>query len=151
MSFSNAIPYKHVIDIIIHKRYNFIFFVLCKQCYNAVTWKNVSKIQQMRYFIIRISKEPSWLWFIKPFPHSGKWLVLITTIVVPARAQWVKNPTAAAHISVEVQVLFPCPALWVKGSSVAAAITAMVLLQLSQLWLRFSPWPRNFHMTQVPP
>ena len=36
-------------------------------------------------------------------------------------AQWVKNPTAAAQVTVQVQVQFPSPVQWAKGSSVAAA------------------------------
>ena len=38
-------------------------------------------------------------------------------------AQWVKNLTAVAQVTVEVQVPFfiPVPAQWVKGSSIAAA------------------------------
>ena len=40
---------------------------------------------------------------------------------------------------------------WITG--LAQWIKDLVLLQLwhrSQLWLRFNPWPRNFHMLPVP-
>ena len=40
---------------------------------------------------------------------------------VPSLAQWVKNPTAAAWVAVEVQFDFSGLTLWVKGSGIAAA------------------------------
>ena len=52
---------------------------------------------------------------------------------VPTVAQWVKNLTAAAQVAAESQV----PPLTVQDPA------------LPQLKLRFSPWPRNFHMLQV--
>ena len=55
-------------------------------------------------------------------------------------AQWVKNPTAVAQVSTEAQVQ---SLAWHSG------LKDLELLQLhhrSQLWLRFSPWPWNFHM-----
>ena len=39
---------------------------------------------------------------------------------VPAAAQWVKNLTAAAWVTVEVWVRFPHPVQWVKGSGTGA-------------------------------
>ena len=42
-------------------------------------------------------------------------------IGVPAMAQWVKNPTAAAWVAAEVQVWF-LALQWAKGSSVATAV-----------------------------
>ena len=63
----------------------------------------------------------------------------------PTVAQWVKNLTAVAWVAGEVQV--PSPA-WRHG------LKDLALLQLQcslQLWLRFSPWPRNFHMLWVRP
>ena len=55
-------------------------------------------------------------------------------------AQWVKNPTVATLVSVEVpkhSVLkdSALPQLWCR----------------SQLRLRFNPWPGNLHMLKVPP
>ena len=41
-------------------------------------------------------------------------------------AQWVKNLTAAARVSVEVRVPSPDPAQWVKGCSFATALGQMV-------------------------
>lgn len=35
--------------------------------------------------------------------------------------QLIKNPTAAAHVSAEAQVLIPGMAHWVKGSGIATA------------------------------
>ena len=60
-------------------------------------------------------------------------------------AQWVKNPTAAVQVAVEVQVQSPN---WHDG------LEDPVLLSLqckSQLQLRFNPRPRNFHMPWVQP
>ena len=56
-------------------------------------------------------------------------------------AQWVKDP----KLSLQWHRLgsISCPMQWV---------TDPVLLQLwctSQLWLRFSPWPGNFHVLWV--
>ena len=57
---------------------------------------------------------------------------------IPALAQWVKNPA-------EVWVWFPTRHRGLKDP-------ALVWLQnRSQLWLVFSPWPRNFHMLWVRP
>ena len=46
---------------------------------------------------------------------------------VPAVAQWVKNPTAAAQVAAEVRVRSPARSSRLKD------------LALLQLWLRFSP------------
>ena len=59
---------------------------------------------------------------------------------VPAVAQWVKNPTAAAWVPVEVWVGSPAQNRGLKDP------TLPQLLQRSQLWLRFNPWPRNLHI-----
>ena len=48
-------------------------------------------------------------------------------------AQWVKNPIAVAQVYLEVSL-----GQWVEGSSITSA--------LAQLWLRFNPWPRKFHV-----
>ena len=52
-------------------------------------------------------------------------------------AQWVKNLTGAAWVAVEMQVQYPA---WRSG------LKDLVLLQL---WLQFSPGPRNFQMPQA--
>ena len=60
-------------------------------------------------------------------------------------AQWVKNLTAVARVDAEV----PVQSLAREGG-----LKNLVLPQLScrlQLWLRFSPWPRNFHMLWAQP
>ena len=62
---------------------------------------------------------------------------------VPSMAQWVRNPTAVAQAAVEMRVPSPTPHDGLKEP---------VLPQLwhrSQLWLRFTPWPRNYHMLLV--
>ena len=62
---------------------------------------------------------------------------------VPAVAQWVKNLTAAAQVTVEVRVQSPAQHSELKD---------LVLLQQwcrMQLWLRFIP--RKFYMPQVLP
>ena len=41
---------------------------------------------------------------------------------VPAVAQWVKNPTAAARVVMEVWISIPGPVQWVKGSGVAVSV-----------------------------
>ena len=59
--------------------------------------------------------------------------------------QWVTNLTAAAGAAVEVQVRSPAQ---------YSGLKALALLHLwcrSQPALRFSPWPRNFHMPRVGP
>ena len=59
--------------------------------------------------------------------------------------QWVKSLTAATQVPVEVQVQFLAQSSGLKGPA---------LLQLEhklQLWLTFSPWPKNFHMSWVQP
>ena len=58
---------------------------------------------------------------------------------------WVKNRTAAAHVTEEVRVQSPA---WCSG------LKDLALLQLQhrlQLGLGFSPWSRNFHMLWVRP
>lgn len=52
---------------------------------------------------------------------------------------WVKNLTAAAGVAAKVQVQFPNQHSGLKD------------LALLQLWLRFNPWPGNFHVPQVWP
>ena len=52
--------------------------------------------------------------------------------------QWVKNPIAIAQVAAENRFNL-CWAQWIKD---------LVWLQLQ---LRFSPWPRNFHMPLVWP
>ena len=54
-------------------------------------------------------------------------------------AQWVKNLTVAAWVIVEVQV------------QALAGCNGLKDLALTQLWLRFNPWPGNFHVPQVWP
>ena len=54
-----------------------------------------------------------------------------------AVVQWVKNLTAVAWATVEVQ--------WIKGSGIPQLWCRL------QLQLGFSPWPGNFHMLQVQP
>ena len=51
-------------------------------------------------------------------------------------AQWVKNPTAAGQVTEEV---------WVQSP---AHLSGLKDPLLPQLWLRFNPWPGNFHMHQ---
>ena len=76
--------------------------------------------------------------------HYQENYLLITDILVqnykcgvPAVAQWVKNLTEVAWVTVEVQVLSPAQCSELKD------------LALLQLWhwlqqrLRFSPWPGN--------
>ena len=56
---------------------------------------------------------------------------------VPTVVQWVKNPTAAARVAVEV---------WSPARHGGLKDLALLQLQLS-----FHPWPRNFHMLQMQP
>ena len=62
-----------------------------------------------------------------------------THLGVPAAAQWVKNPTAAARVAVEVRVQSPAQHSGLKDPT------------LVQPGLRFNPWPVNFHRPQVFP
>ena len=76
---------------------------------------------------------------LKIVPTHGKVSVITKNVSkdgIPAMGQWV-NPTAAAQVAAEAWVQFPVRHR-VKGSSFAVAV--------AQLWLRFNPWPRNFHM-----
>ena len=62
---------------------------------------------------------------------------------VPALVQRVKNLIAAALVTKEA---------WVWSLAQHSGLKDLALLQLwcrSQLWLRFSPWPGNFHMPQM--
>lgn len=64
---------------------------------------------------------------------------------VPAVIQWIKNPTEAAQVTAEVQV---------QSSAWHSQLKDAALPQLwwrLQLQLRSNPWPRNFHLLQVPP
>ena len=64
---------------------------------------------------------------------------------VPDVAQWVKNPTAMAQVTAEVQAQAPAQ---------CSGLEDLALPQLQcrlQLWLRFHPWPGNFHMLQTWP
>ena len=59
--------------------------------------------------------------------------------------QWVKNQTAVAQVTAEVQVQ---SLAWISG------LKNRALPQLwcrSKLWLGFSAWPGKFHMPQVQP
>ena len=58
-------------------------------------------------------------------------------------AQWVKNLTVAAWVSAEVQV---------RSLAWCSELEDSALLQLwhrLRLLLKFSPWPRNFHVSWV--
>ena len=63
------------------------------------------------------------------------------TLAVPTVVQWVKNLnlTTAAVVAAEVQV--QSLAQWVDLKDTV----------LSQLWLKFHPWPGNLHMLWVWP
>ena len=55
----------------------------------------------------------------------------------------VKNPTTVALVAAEVRV---------QSLARRRGLKDLVLLQLrhgSQMWLRFSSWPKNFHMPWV--
>ena len=57
-------------------------------------------------------------------------------------AQWVKNLTAAAQVAAKACI---------QSLAWSSRLKDPALLQLehrSQLWLKFSPWPRNFPMSQ---
>ena len=64
---------------------------------------------------------------------------------VPTVAQWDKNPTAAARVTTEVRVQSPAQDSGLKDLALPQ------LLHRLQLWLRFCPWPKNFHMMWVSP
>ena len=74
------------------------------------------------------------------------WLfIFIYSSGVPAVAQWVRNLTKVAQVAVETQV---------RSSSWYSGLKDPELPQLwcrLQLWLRFNPWPGNFHMLQERP
>ena len=64
---------------------------------------------------------------------------------IPAMVDWVKNPTAMAQVTVEVQIRSPA---WHSGLQ---DIEVLAQRQRRLLWLRFSPWPGNVQMAQVWP
>ena len=53
--------------------------------------------------------------------------------------QWVKNLSTRAWVDAEA---------WVQS---LARLSGLKDLALLQLWLRFNPWPRNFHILWVRP
>ena len=59
--------------------------------------------------------------------------------------QGVKNLTAAVQVAANVQVQSPA------GSRRLKHLALPLLWCRSQLWLRFSPWPGNFHVAWVWP
>ena len=64
---------------------------------------------------------------------------------VPTVVQWVKNLTAAAPVTAQA---------WIQSFTQHTSLKDLALLQMQcrlQLWLRFSPWPGNFHMSWVRP
>ena len=54
-------------------------------------------------------------------------------------AQWVKDLTVASQVTAKAQVRSPAQSSGLKD------------LALLQLWLKFNPWPGNFHMPWVWP
>lgn len=58
---------------------------------------------------------------------------------VPAVVQWWVNDLLVSGVTGSV----PGQAQWVKDP------TWLQLWRMWQVWLRFGPWPRNFHMTRV--
>ena len=66
-------------------------------------------------------------------------------IGVPAMVQWVKNLILVAWVTVEVQVSSPAQQPGLKYPALSQ------LSHRSQLQLRFSPWPMNFHVLQPQP
>ena len=58
---------------------------------------------------------------------------------VPAVAQWVKNPTAAAWVATEAQVQSLAWKSGLKG------------LVLPTLWLGFNPWPQELPYASLKP
>ena len=79
-------------------------------------------------------------------PHLC-WPELLQTVAfgVPAMTQRVKNLTAAALVAVEVRVWPPAQHSRLKN------LVLPYLQSRSQLWLRCSPWPGNFHIWLVCP
>ena len=76
----------------------------------------------------------------------GVFNVVIAKILdsgVPAVVQWIKNPTAATWVSVEVQVW---SLVWHSGWQ---DLALPQLWHRSQLQLGFNPWLRNFHVPWV--
>ena len=87
-----------------------------------------------------------------PWPCSliekshNMWPGSITIVIagVPTVAGWIKDPTAAGLVTVEVWVQ-SCLVQWIKD---------LALLQLwcrLQLKVRFDPWLGNFHVSLVQP
>lgn len=72
-------------------------------------------------------------------PTSSQASFLNSPRGVPAVAQGVENSDAVARVAVEVQV---------PSSAQRSGLMDPVL---PQLWLKFSPWPRNFQMPWTPP
>ena len=60
-------------------------------------------------------------------------------INIPSVVHWLKSPTAVAQVTVEA---------WFQS---LVQPSGLKYPALSQLQLRFNPWPGNFHMSQVQP
>ena len=73
----------------------------------------------------------------RPYTHTIKYYLGVKKNEkgVPAMAQCVKNPNAAARVSEET---VPSPAQCFKRIQHCCS--------MPQLWLRFNPGPRNFHV-----
>ena len=69
----------------------------------------------------------------------GEFMAFKLYLQVPAMAQWIKNLTAVARVPAEAWIQSPA---WSSG---------LKDLALAQLWLRFNPWSRNFHVPQMQP
>ena len=59
--------------------------------------------------------------------------------------QWVEDLVLSLWLHGFEPPTTTTPMQWVKDQEL------LQLWQRSQLWLRFDPWPRNFHMPQVQP
>lgn len=86
---------------------------------------------------LRCSLIPKWT--CQGRKEGCKNYVLKGTVEVPAVVQWVKILTATAWV---------WPLAWHGGLK---ELTLPPLRNRSQLRLRFSPWPRNFHTPWVQP
>ena len=122
-----------VIDI-----YTVITFYSGFQCINF--WKIYIFLKDSRdeYFNMTVSYKITSLKFHISLPNI---LFIKIYIRLPTVAEWVKNLTAVAQVTVKEQIQFQAWYSWLKDPS--------LLLQLwyrLQLWLRFNPWPRNSHM-----
>ena len=83
--------------------------------------------------------------FIETQSKFSRFIILKKEREGPTVVYWIKGPIAVVWVAAEVQV---------QSTAWHSGLKNLALPQLwhrLQLWLRYSPWPGNFHMPWVWP